>query len=370
MICGDQNCGCAIASTTLDLSGSGTPTDPWVIEQIEFTNLTDIENDIAAILAVLAGLPADYVNVTGDLMTGGLVINVAAGRSLSLRQAGDQPYLDWTSTDGATRFGYIQTTVSGTMDIVAEDGRVIRFLAASAERMRIRTDGIVLVAKSSTNIALTGVEFIPTGGVLSTRAAVGTNFRSNKTSVADVNGAIHYSVESAGTTIGSITRATVSTTAFNTSSDEELKRNIVEIDDQLALYWMRIVQPMLFEYIIEPDVAHGGYIAQRVAAAWPQAVELGIVTPGWGDITKRTWDTEGNETTPEEVWRGWQIDLSKFVPYIHAGLQAVDVRVSILEDLVGTHAVKIEALETEVVDLRDDLTALQAVVVTLTGGQQ
>jgi hypothetical protein len=366
MICNDRACGCAISSETLVITGSGTPEDPWVVEQVEFTALTELENAVANLQAAMELLPGTYVDESGDTMTGPLII-AASGTSLIIRRTdADTPVIDFQTAAGAS-IGFLQAVSGGTgMGLGGRTGEIVRIIVnGSTEAMRWTTAAIGLLGKTTSAIASTGIELHPSGSVMSTRASVGQNFRSNKTSVADANGEVHFRVDSAGTQIGSITRATASTVAYNTSSDEQMKRSIEEIDDQLALYWMRIVQPMLFEYIRTPNAKFVGYIAQRVAAAWPESVELGIVTPGHGDINARTWDDEGNETTPDEVWRGWEIDLTKFVPFVHAGLQAVDVRLVLVEGLVGEQALKIEALEDEVADLREDLTALQAVVAVL-----
>lgn len=358
MICGDQNCGCAIESATLDVSGSGTPADPWVIEQIEFTNLTTIENDIAAILAVLENLPSDYVNVTGDLMTGRLNLTTSSSQMTLRRTDDERPYFEFVRNADGTSIGYLMAdAVDNLVKLAARASIGIAFYTNNTEVARIDTSGNLLVAKTATGIATTGAEVQADGEVTATRATTGQNFRSNKTSTANADGQIHFDVLSAGTTIGSITRATATTTGFNTTSDEEWKQLIREIDDELALYWLRIVQPMLFEYVAVPGVTYGGYIAQRVAAAWPESITLGIVTPGWGSIDDRTWDDDGNETTSHEVYRPWQIDLSKFVPFIHAGLQAVDVRVSVLEDLVAAHTVAIAELKAELDETTDALVA-------------
>jgi hypothetical protein len=368
MICGDNGCGCALQTTTLDLSGSGTPEDPWILEQIELASLADIENDIAAILALLDGLASTYLAKAGGEMSGPLIVRATGAGIQIIRTDSETPHLEFLTQAGVS-IGYVQgDDVNDLVSLIGRAGYAARIGTNGVEAARWLTNGIYLIGKTASNIATAGAELHPGGSSQVSRSAAGFNFGSNKTSAADANGEEHFRVMSAGTTIGSITRATASTTAFNTSSDEDLKQNIRYIDDALALYWLRIVQPTLFEFIISPEATQGGYVAQRVAAAWPESVSLGIVTPGHGDINARTWDEEGNETTPDDTWRGWQIDLSKFVPFIHAGVQAVDVRVSILEDLVGSHVTQIAALETEVADLRDDLTALQATVIALSGG--
>ena len=71
-------------------------------------------------------------------------------------------------------------------------------------------------------------------------------------------------------------------------------------------------------------------------------------------------DQDGNETTTPEEWTPWMMDASKWVPFLHAGWRINDRRITVLEGVVGDHAVEVE-------DLRADLTALQAVVIELSG---
>lgn len=340
MICNDPACGCAITSETITITGSGTPADPWVIEQVEFADLVALETAVDNLQAVVNGLPSTYVAKAGDDMSGPLIIFM--NEALKLQASVDNTWVGFYDVNG-NRIGYVGSFPSATPDemrLTSDTGvAVVIYTDGATERVRVLpSNGIVVVGKSASAIASNGVELGPTGAVWSTRSTNGLNFRSNKTGSADINGGIHFDVLSAGTTIGSITRATASTTAYNTSSDEDLKSSIEPLDAELARYWMRTVQPMLFEYILTPGDKHVGYIAQRIAAAWPESVALGIVTPGHGDVNLRTWDADGNETTPREVWRGWEIDLSKFTPFVHAALRDVDVRVVMLEDIVAEHS--------------------------------
>lgn len=355
MICGDKICGCAIETSTLFLSGSGTPEDPWVIEQIEFADLATIQSDIAGILATLDTLPNDYVPVVGGTMYGALAISPTADLGLSLRSSSNNPYMEWRSADGATRYGYIQAAkaFSSQFIINAEDSQDIRVIAGSSDRFYIiASTGIVLVGKVATNLAAQGLEFQPGGYMSITRSgAASPNIDLNKTGAADANGQAHIWFRSAGTTIGSITRATSTTVAYNTSSDEEIKQHIRSMPDELVLWLLRVVEPLFFEYIAQPDVVHGGYIAQRVAALWPESLQYGVVTPGQGDIANRHWDADGNELTTPEEWSSWMIDVSKMVPFLHAGWRINDRAIS--------------SLNVEVAELREDLAALQAVVITL-----
>ena len=203
-------------------------------------------------------------------------------------------------------------------------------------------------------------------GMLTINAGAGPNIRSNITGAANVDGVVHVDIRSDGTQIGRITRATSSTAGFLTSSDEELKENIVLVDDDLALLWMRSIEPYFFNYIDKPDVRHVGYSAQRVAAAWPNGISNGIVAPGHGDISARTWDANGQETTPTEVWEAWMMDHSKITPILHAALQTMDRIQTARTALLAEHEARLDALEAAVATQASQITALQQLAATHT----
>lgn len=109
------------------------------------------------------------------------------------------------------------------------------------------------------------------------------------------------------TNVGSIT-TTTSSTAYNTTSDERLKTNIVDLPD--AGEAIDALQPRQFEFLVEPGVLRIGFIAQELFEVVPEAV-----TPG-GD---------NQFTNP------WQVDLSRLVPLLVRELQALRTRVAALE---------------------------------------
>lgn len=345
-ICGHQ-CGCALQSTTLTISGSGTPEDPWLLDIAELNDVAELQAAVSAINATLATLAATYVNTTGDTMTGVLSINPTGTVSLRLRNSNDTPLIEFRSADNATRFAYIHgiNNVSPPMlRLCADPGSVLTLRAGNNDRMRIDTSGDIQFGKTGSDINIGGVEITTTGRVWSTCAA-GTdqNIVLNLTGSSAAIGKQFANFRRIGAGVGSIALATTTTVAYNTASDEDLKENVAEVDDELALYWLRITQPLLFNFKATPVDPAGpttvGYVAQRLAAAWPEAIEYGVVTPGSGDISQRTWDRNGNETTPEGVWQPWQIDYGKLTPFLHSALQALDRQV---QDLTA----RVEALET------------------------
>ena len=77
MLCESNGCGCGIKSTTMTITGSGTPGDPWFIEMAGSSDITQLQVDVANIFVVLEALPGTYVDIAGDSMTGTLSINPA-----------------------------------------------------------------------------------------------------------------------------------------------------------------------------------------------------------------------------------------------------------------------------------------------------
>jgi hypothetical protein len=344
-ICNDQICNCALRSATLNVTGSGTPGDPWVLEQAEFSDITEIQNDIANIEALLASLGSTYVNVTGDSMSGSLIIDSATGPQLSLRHVSDTPFAEWRSEDGSTRMGYAQAVLStNLLRLIADTGFALAFGTNGSEKARILTTGDVLIEKTASGIGTGGIEFKTGARIWSTADTLNLfNQTLNRIGAADANGQKYTSYQSGGSEIGSVTRATASTVAYNTSSDEEKKQNIRSIPDTQALNLMRQIEPFLFEWRVSPNDATIGYVAQRVAAMWPESIKHGLVTP----------PTPGIPVGDPRY--GWQMDYSKIVPLLHAALQAVDRRF----DVFKTQA------QTQVADLQAQITALTARVAVL-----
>lgn len=351
-ICGSQNCACALTSSTLTVSGNGTPGSPWVVEQAEFTDITQLQVDVDNLEAAVANLPSTYLALTGGTLVGTLAVNVS-GAALSLFRTGDTPFLQMMRQDGS-RIGYLQgNDSSGMMVLQGDSGVGVRIATNGTYRGQVETSGNLLWTKTASGIANTGVEIGFGGSVVTTRAdAGGQNVQTNKTGAGDANGEVHLSVRASGTQIGSITRATVSTTAFNTSSDEEQKENFRQVPDDLALYWLEIAEPWMFNFKAEPGNETVGFVAQRLAAAWPESIDYGIVTPGFGDINARTWDADGNETTPDDVWRGWSVDYSKFTSFQQAALRAV-------RNIQKTQADEIVDLREQILELSEQVRELR-----------
>lgn len=333
MICTPNTCGCAITTTTMTITGSGTPADPWVIDMAGSSAITQLQTDVSNINAALAALPGTYVDVVGDSMTGPLSIT-ATVEAMQIRRTTDGAHIGWYFTDG-TRQGFIQAIdASKTFRITADTAYAITLSPGATERMRLLADGSnVLIYKTATNIATTGHEFTATGTVITTRPDSAQCHLLNKTSTgASASGSVFTSFQLAGTQIGTITRnAATSAVLYNTTSDAELKNVIDDLDPELCEYVLGLIMPVMFSWKDDKgNTPIAGYIAQQVAKAWPQSIELGMVTPGYGDITARTYDSHGNETTPEGVWGPWQMSHAILIPILHASLVRTTTKLSYL----------------------------------------
>lgn len=219
-----------------------------------------------------------------------------------------------------TRMGYIgNTTGSDDLTISADiAGAHIKLFPGSAggntligannaEVMRA-AGSTILMWKTAANADITGYEFAAGGNMQGTRDTNGANFTLTKMSAADTVGGVYATFRrtSAATQVGSITMASTSTTAYNTGSDETKKENISPVDDELAEWMCYIVQPWMYNWIDSPDVTIMGYVAQRVAQAWPGALDIGLVTP----------------PDPDDPGSGWMMDYSKMIPIVHAAWQS------------------------------------------------
>lgn len=129
----------------------------------------------------------------------------------------------------------------------------------------------------------------------------------------DPSGGAYLSFQRAGLgEIGSITAATASTVAFNTSSDARMKENVVDMSG--AVDKIKLIRPVTYNWI-ESGYADIGYLAQELHAVCPEVVRVG------GDIGQE--NVENN--------RPWGIDYGKLTPVIVSALKEIIARVEALE---------------------------------------
>lgn len=117
----------------------------------------------------------------------------------------------------------------------------------------------------------------------------------------------------AGTLVGSIA-VSASTTAYNTSSDKRVKREITPLDAGDLIDRLEPCRYIIDLGTPEPGL---GFLAQDLAAVVPEAVTLG--------------DEDPDARPGDEGFRMWAVDQSKLIPLLVAELQACRKRIAWLE---------------------------------------
>ena len=129
----------------------------------------------------------------------------------------------------------------------------------------------------------------------------------------NLGGGVFINFQNAAATLqGSVTATNSTTTAFNTSSDQRLKRDKGAANDLTGL---RAVRVRDFDWLTEDGGSSRGVFAQDVIASMPQVVTKGT--------------DERNEHG--QLIKPWAVDYSKFVPDLIVGWQQHDARLAALE---------------------------------------
>jgi hypothetical protein len=201
----------------------------------------------------------------------------------------------------------------------------LRFLTSGSERMRLNASGNMLLGTSSPysqgeRLAVSYPYLSGTGIVIDSGAGGGAamRFRTNSTLV------------------GSIV-TTTSSTAFNTSSDYRLKKNVTA--DWDATTRLKQLNPVRFNFIADEDTTVDGFLAHEVQDVVPEAISG--TKDGMRDeeyeVTPAVLDDDGNEVTPAVMgtrsvpdYQG--IDQSKLVPLLVKTIQELEARIAALEN--------------------------------------
>jgi len=174
----------------------------------------------------------------------------------------------------------------------------MQFVTNTAERMRIDTDGKILLGTNSVN---------GNGGITLAPNADGdtANLVWNKTN-ASATGAVIFN--HSGSTKGSISY-TSSATTFATSSDYRLKENVVY--DWDATTRLKQLKPARFNFIVDADKTVDGFLAHEAQAIVPESVTG----------TKDEVDEDGVAVMQ-------CIDNSKLVPLLVKTIQELEARLT------------------------------------------
>jgi len=178
------------------------------------------------------------------------------------------------------------------------------------------------------------------------------------TADADCTGAFFNLFADSAGYIGSITCASTSSIAFNTTSDYRIKSNVADLTDAVAS--VEDLRPITFTFTRDTEQrTHQGFLAHEVAEVYPGAVtgdkDAMRTVPAVDAVeaveaveyVPATYDEDGNELTPEvqaveaveaveavpehEVEAHQMMDASKLVPLLTAAVQELTARIAALE---------------------------------------
>jgi len=231
--------------------------------------------------------PASYTSDT-------LVISSGDQGGMTLVSANNvENYISWA--DGTSGAAQLQAGFIG----YNHASNYLRFGTIATERMRIRSNGQVLINQTSIIASDNAYLQVTGGSVTPVALRGGTN-----------NYFMAFYKQSNDDLIGSITGSSGTATAFNTSSDYRLKENVDYSWD--ATTRLKQLKPARFNFIADPDNTVDGFIAHEVQEVVPHAV---------------TGVKDGEEMQG--------IDHSKLVPLLTASLQEALKRIDSLEEQVN-----------------------------------
>ena len=219
--------------------------------------------------------------------------------------SGDQGGMTLVSADNVENYISWADGTSGAAQLQAgfigynHASNYLRFGTIATERMRIRSNGQVLINQTSIIASDNAYLQVTGGSVTPVALRGGTN-----------NYFMAFYKQSNDDLIGSITGSSGTATAFNTSSDYRLKENVDYSWD--ATTRLKQLKPARFNFIADPDNTVDGFIAHEVQEVVPHAV---------------TGVKDGEEMQG--------IDHSKLVPLLTASLQEALKRIDSLEEQVN-----------------------------------
>ena len=221
---------------------------------------------------------------------GTLTVNGSSGGAVEFNQAG-------------TRYGQVLGN-SAEVRIAATGSNPINFFTGGVNsRMVITTGGFIGMGGNSTGVA----------GGLSHQAVIqyaggGSVYGLALRSMANTTTAVSF-VNAADATVGNITTG-ASTTAYNTTSDVRLKKNIQAAGSFGSV--IDAIEIVSFDWKIDDEHQRAGFIAQDLQVVAPEAVKVG--------------DSNAEITEP------WAVDPSKLIPMLIKEIQELRARVSALEN--------------------------------------
>jgi hypothetical protein len=215
----------------------------------------------------------------------------------------------------ASTAGFFQFKADGGN---VQSGSGFLFQVDNSEKMRINSDGNVLIGTSSNRpdeINDNGIAIHNSGKQYQFSTS---DFAVLKSSSTGTKIFFRYGTSgSQNTQIGSISYPTTSSVAYNTTSDYRLKENVVDMTG--ALDRVEQLQPKRFNFIQDPEITFDGFLAHEVQSIIPEAIT--------GE--KDAVDDEGN---PE--YQG--IDQSKIVPLLVGAIKELKAEIETLKSQINS----------------------------------
>jgi hypothetical protein len=220
-------------------------------------------------------------------------------------------------------FSEISSNFGGSMTINAGEGGgtpIMHFQVNDSEKMRINSTGGVGIGTTSTGSRSLSVSQLTTSDACILAASSNSDVSSNAAllqcqfqgDATPATGSKFLLFVNQSDAMGSITAANASTVAFNTSSDERLKENIVDASSQLQT----ILKTKVREFNWKKDGVHNlGFIAQELNEFIPDVVHEG------GD---------------DETENPWQVDYGKITPYLVKAIQEQQEQIEQLKTEIQT----------------------------------
>ena len=226
------------------------------------------------------------------------------------------------STSGGDYWGVGVDASEGPDFVIAFDANSQASMGGDDDKMRISSGGCVGVGTSTHGDIGDATGILVQGG--SSQTSMKFQVKDTHTSVSSSNviGQMAFSGDDnadagkffefadSGGVIGSISANGAGNTAFNTSSDERLKKDIEDVSDSL-LDEINKIKVRKFQWNHRPANFHIGLIAQELEKIVPKAVNKG------GDDPKK---------------QPYSVAYSSLVPYLIKAVQELSAKVTALEN--------------------------------------
>jgi hypothetical protein len=222
-----------------------------------------------------------------------------------------------------TSNGYVYASASQLAIVNNTATLPITFTTNSTERMRIDSSGNVLIGTTSTYAGSPEKLSVQTSNniCIATKSSTSADYNTViwSATTSGNNPFVSFATETSFTQRGSITFNRGSTlTAYNTTSDERLKENIV--DAPSAIDKINSIKIRSFDWKETGFHTDFGVIAQELNLVSPECVTIG--------------------DSGEEIKETWQVDTSALVP---AMIKSIQEQQTIINDLKA----RIETLEAK-----------------------